>query len=264
MEKNIILYFTGTGNSLKVAREIAKKIGNCEVVPMVKYYTENRNEKFDRVGFVFPCFAGAPPLFVKKFLQHTNFSASKDSYFFSIVTCGNSDGNSPAIVNNFLKRQGIELSASFKVKMVGNYVVLYNMKKNFKDVNQNISVELGKIAALVSKKTFVEFSTSKNHIFSFMASISAKKYNEMDKYYNISEDCNGCATCSKVCPVNNIQMENNRPSFKHKCEQCMACIQVCPKKALNYKNKTQKRRRYLNPDIKITDLILRDVQYDNP
>jgi Pyruvate/2-oxoacid:ferredoxin oxidoreductase delta subunit len=34
----------------------------------------------------------------------------------------------------------------------------------------------------------------------------------------------------------------------------MACIQFCPKKAINYKDKTQNRKRYTHPTIKYTDL----------
>ncbi|MDR3121471.1 MAG: flavodoxin, partial [Clostridiales bacterium] len=39
------------------------------------------------------------------------------------------------------------------------------------------------------------------------------------------------------------------------CEQCMACIQFCPKRAINYRDKTQKRKRYHHPDITAQDLV---------
>ena len=78
---------------------------------------------------------------------------------------------------------------------------------------------------------------------------------KMDKNYNISNDCTGCGICKKVCPVGNIDLDDdNRPYFKHHCEQCVACIQYCPNRAINYKNKTQSRRRYTHPSIKYTDL----------
>jgi epoxyqueuosine reductase QueG len=49
-------------------------------------------------------------------------------------------------------------------------------------------------------------------------------------------------------------MANNKPQYKHHCEQCVACIQFCPQKAINYKDATQNRRRYTNPEIKYKEL----------
>jgi MinD superfamily P-loop ATPase len=79
-----------------------------------------------------------------------------------------------------------------------------------------------------------------------------------DKNYNINNNCIGCKICKEVCPVNNIEMINNKPEFQHHCEQCMACIQYCPQKAINYKEITQKRRRYTNPEINYKELAERN------
>ena len=76
-----------------------------------------------------------------------------------------------------------------------------------------------------------------------------------DKGFNVSEACNGCETCSKVCPVGNIQMQEGKPIFLHHCEQCVACVQWCPQQAINFKNKTQKRGRYHHPDITLADMM---------
>ena len=84
---------------------------------------------------------------------------------------------------------------------------------------------------------------------------SVRKFPNMDKDYNILEKCNGCGTCQKVCVANNIEMTNGKPIFLHKCEQCMSCIQYCPNEAINYKDKTQKRKRYHHPNIDAIELI---------
>ncbi|WP_207650867.1 EFR1 family ferrodoxin [Anaerocolumna jejuensis] len=55
--------------------------------------------------------------------------------------------------------------------------------------------------------------------------------------------------CRNVCPAKNITLEAGQPVFHHHCESCLACIQHCPKMALNYKDKTQNRRRYTHPQV---------------
>ncbi|MFP3154409.1 hypothetical protein LQZ18_08265 [Lachnospiraceae bacterium ZAX-1] len=39
MERNITFYFSGTGNSLKVAQDIAAETQNTKVIPMGKAYS---------------------------------------------------------------------------------------------------------------------------------------------------------------------------------------------------------------------------------
>lgn len=41
----------------------------------------------------------------------------------------------------------------------------------------------------------------------------------------------------------------------------MACIQYCPNKALNYKNVTQKRKRYHHPEITAKELSKNKLEY---
>lgn len=88
MGKNIIFYFTGIGNSLKAARDISNQLDECEVVLVSNYKKKKIPAGYDRVGFVFPIYVGAPPLYFQKFLKETNFSNNKDAYFFTVATYG--------------------------------------------------------------------------------------------------------------------------------------------------------------------------------
>jgi flavodoxin len=58
MAKNIIFYFTGTGNSLKVAKDVANRVGDCEIIAMTAYKDNNLLSGMDRIGFIFPFMAG--------------------------------------------------------------------------------------------------------------------------------------------------------------------------------------------------------------
>ena len=76
-----------------------------------------------------------------------------------------------------------------------------------------------------------------------------------DGGYHVEGDCNGCGTCARLCPVDNIAMVDERPCWNQRCEQCMACLQWCPREAIQIKDKTQGERRYHHPEITVKDLI---------
>lgn len=47
------------------------------------------------------------------------------------------------------------------------------------------------------------------------------------------QDCNGCATCRKSCPVEAIDMVEGRPSFADRvCIRCYCCQELCPTRAI--------------------------------
>ncbi len=191
-----------------------------------------------------------------KFLTKVDFRKNKEAYFYAVSTQGASAGNSFVNVDRLLRRQWLELNAAFEVKMFANYVALYNMAKNPENANEEATVVVEAIAKEVKEKVEKPFSKKESIIAKLMSDFMAPKFAMKDKGFNVSSECGGCGICKKVCPVNNIEIVAHKPTFKHKCEQCMACIQNCPSKALNYKNKTQKRGRYINPEITVQDLFV--------
>lgn len=256
MRKNAIFYFTGTGNSLNAARNIAKKLGDCDVFFMPAYTERKILAGYERIDFVFPVYAGGPPLYVQKFIKETDFTLSKDAYFFTVATYGGIQGNAFYLLNELLEKQGINLDACFGINMRPNYIVEYDMPKIIYKLSKNSEQKIKITADKIVQKENTSIPKRKIKLLYIMNQKFTTKYNNMDKDYNVSENCTGCGLCSKVCPVENIEMSNGIPTFKHRCEQCVACIQVCPQKALNYKNKTQKRKRYINPNITVKDLII--------
>lgn len=41
-----------------------------------------------------------------------------------------------------------------------------------------------------------------------------------DRSFCLDEQCNGCGTCTRICPVGNIKMVDNKPVWQHHCETC--------------------------------------------
>lgn len=73
----------------------------------------------------------------------------------------------------------------------------------------------------------------------YMTSVNAKGF-------YVTNACVGCKKCVALCPLNNIKMEGNKPSWGGNCTHCMACICACPKEAIEYKNRSKGKPRYYN------------------
>ncbi|SHO52458.1 EFR1 family ferrodoxin [Anaerocolumna xylanovorans] len=261
MERNIIFVFSGTGNSLWVAKEIAKELQNCEIVSMGCNSEYLLSGEYCRVGFVYPVYGGGLPLKVREFVSRLDFSKSKNLYTFAVSTCGklSRGGNSTRHLSRILKTKGTALNYGAKLDVFANYVVLYEMESAAKEIVYQSAKNLQPIIKMIKDKIDKKANIAINPV-QHLSNIALSHFlpdflPNMDKKFNVSDDCVKCGICMKVCPVNNIDFEEGgKPLFRHHCEQCVACIQNCPTKAINYKNKTQKRRRYVHPDISWKDL----------
>ena len=94
--------------------------------------------------------------------------------------------------------------------------------------------------------------------------LAIRKFRTLDRKFHVAEQCTACATCEKVCPVNNIRMQDNRPVWLNHCEQCFACVQWCPVEAIEWNGRTQGKPRYHHPAYTANDFFLNNDRTDDP
>jgi len=252
---NIVFYFSGTGNSLKVAKTITDELGNCEIISMGKKEKFSLLKKYDTIGFIYPDYFWGLPKRVIEFVRDMNIGENKNTYFYSIATYGGNVGNTIyQLYELLLKNHQIKLNFGSKLKMFSNYVVMYEMKKKIEKITKDSNDKLVPVIDAVKNRKTNKIN-SMTRILNFLNKWFVKNVSTMDRFYTINDSCTGCSICKDICPVRNIEMQENKPVYKHNCEQCVACIQYCPQKAINYKDSTQKRRRYTHPEISYKELI---------
>lgn len=259
IEKDTILYFTGTGNSLQVAKDISDELGGIELYPLASLADEEEIEiKAMVFGIVFPTYFACLPLIVEKTAK--KLKINKETYVFAVSTQGGSPGAVLKQLNDILQEKGEKLDSGFLVNMPGNYIVKYGA---FPLIMQNRAFNRKKnkvkeIAAIVGARKGRKYELSKlviDRIFTKTMHKGLENTHIKDKEFWANENCNACGTCERICPVKNIELSENKPAWKHNCEQCMACIQWCPKEAIQYSNKTLKRARYRNPYVNLSGII---------
>lgn len=241
-----IFCYSATGNSLYAAKKIAEKI-NAEVLPMSKD-TSIVEDKI--IGFVFPVFYWGLPKLVENFAQNLKI-ANKNAYIFSVATYGGGTFGESGYLKKILNQKECRLSFCAKVKAVENYILNYKVNNKPK-IHEKFEKKLSKIIEKI--KAQKENKSHKTFLNDIIHSFYLKKSGSLDKGFSVSENCSGCGVCEKICPSENVKIKNNKPEFLHNCGVCLACIHACPKAAINL-NKTYKKERYLNPNIKLEELI---------
>jgi ferredoxin len=244
--KMVVYYFSGTGNSLKAARDIAARCGGT-----IRAIREpiGATEHTDAIGFVFPCYFGGMPNIVERFIRESAFSAD---YFFTVVTYGGTAGNSIYDVCAMLQEKELKLDYGKAISAYPNYVVSYPMFRNPRTTTRKQDRKVAAIAGdILARK---QSEPPKQSAFMVRFSGARVKLAGMDAEFGASDACVHCGLCAKLCPAGNIEMADGKPRFLHKCEQCMACVQWCPKRAVNTP-KTVKRGRYHHPDVTVEDML---------
>jgi len=75
-----------------------------------------------------------------------------------------------------------------------------------------------------------------------------------DCAFRVSDACDGCGTCARVCPVQNIALADGKPAWLHRCENCLACYNLCPRRAIH--GGIVKQDYYsLHPDVGVKDFV---------
>lgn len=241
----MIYYFSGTGNSLHVARQLADTT-NDKLSPMTIPGSTNDT----MIGLVFPVYAWGIPKVVEEFVRKSNRVGS-ETYLYTVMTCGDDMGYADKVLEATLRSiWGRTFDAIFSVQMPNTYVCLPGFDV---DSNELCKAKLAKeqntvkeIAACISERKVVcritrgSFPWTKTYVIRPLFN----RYLLTDKYFHVDASrCISCGRCRKSCPVGNILLDEV-PVWQSHCVGCLACYHACPYHAINFGNKTQKKGQY--------------------
>ena len=259
---SVCYWFSGTGNSLYTAQRAAEVIEGMRLVPITRSLADNPPRlEGDVVGLVFPVYAYGPPAIIRRFLG--NAEIGEVGYLFSALTHGGGPANAALKLNEITDLKGIAVDATFLIRMPSNYVTGSNpiTGAKLKSVLATSEDQLEAMCALLKSRT--SFSSKSGGIGGRLKSwaihpLFMRGLKHVDRKFTIDPGCTGCGICTKVCPMENITLDDNkRPVWHGACEYCLGCINACPERAIQTGSLTRRRGRYRHPEIPIKRLMTR-------
>lgn len=245
-----VFYFTATGNCLAAAKAIG---GELISIPQA-LRDETGAYKDDAIGFVFPVFDNTMPRIMRELLEAKKFAAD---YFFAVTTYGFFPGNTLSVFQKLAATHGIALDYSAELKMVDNYLPLFDVEKEIQKITEKKTDEtLARICADIAER---KHALTRNTIFKSASALALKPLLKKTDSglaahdFTVNGDCILCGTCAKVCPTGNITVKE-QVAFADRCYSCFACLHACPKNALHVKGE-RSTKRWRNPEVKLKELL---------
>jgi ferredoxin len=272
-----IYYFSGTGNSYHLAKELNKNIKGSKLIPIVSLLNQDKIiVNGTSVGIVFPLHGLTISKPVRLFLKKADFSNT--DYIFGVATRGGSRCLAFDKIKKLLKRNNKSLDASFILTLLNNDPKLIEYEdpteEDISKMEKTIQNRVDQISEIVTNKknhhdedtNYADFPFSKpvNYLLErlvlfgmFYTSIS-----KINNYFYTDSKCTGCGICQKVCLSEKVKLVDKKPVWQNDvhCYMCYTCLNYCPEQAIQIKDKiymksyTPQKGRYPHPYATVKEI----------
>ncbi|MDY6874370.1 MAG: EFR1 family ferrodoxin [Chloroflexota bacterium] len=276
--RTTIYYFSGSGNSLFIARELQKRAPDSSLVPMVSLlHQEHIMAESEIVGFVFPVHCTTLPVPVKEFL--TKLDVTSTHYLFVLVTQG---GAWPRLVELHLEQmineKGKCLNAFFSLKMpwaspvglmpvyIPGLIDYPQSKEKILELDTAAQKKLDSIQSVIREQKSGpkdDFPRSINlSVKRVVCKLMGPATQELEKNnvdFYADADCTGCGLCEQVCLSRKIKMVEGEPVWQEEvqCYFCYACFNFCPLQSVMVRGiYAKKGERYRHPHVTAAEIGL--------
>ena len=256
MSENIIYCYSGAGHCLAMAKDIARSLGDTDIVMMRSYPAKTDATEAKRVGFMFSCLAGGLPGDVEEYIR--DIKIAPDAYKFAVEQHAAYRGWGLRKIDEIVHLDYWDSISnhSTAIWLMPHTVTL--PRTSVETARERIDRKTAEVCEAVLAGRRREKRPPRGSVFKLMSRVLGSSHGRRVKKFAASDACVSCGTCEKICPRNNIRLANGRPVFGDSCIGCLSCVQYCPKAAINIGKITEKRERFPNPTVPAEELS-RDI-----
>lgn len=255
MDKILILYYSGVGNTKRVAEIIARNISSQYIVDIYSIEKLPGNfdlKKYKAVSIGFPTIHCSPAKPIVTFLKNiTKLESAIPIYLFT--TCGMYSANSLRIFSKMcmVKNMTPIINKSYRCSATDGMLLVPFIKflcLDEKNLHKKVEKDCFEFMKLLKEPLRINIPKTKLYsILNYPNKVLGQRL--PFKIYIHKEKCVGCGKCISNCPVQAYKIDDNKFPIidKSKCISCYRCIHHCPKRALSLsKKKTPKKTLFSN------------------
>lgn len=239
--KTLVIYFSQTGNTRKIAQCIHDGLtaGNAESeLKALSDISANTLSDYDLVGIGAPVFYYKEPFNVRDFLQL--LPQLNGQHWFVFCTHGNVIGNFFPSVADKLKAKGAAVIGYHNC--YANITVPFYPKPSYTsghpdDRDLERAGKFGRAIVEKSKQLLQKEDTvlpdplpvSSDEWIEESHRITEALLKAMLPQLQFNADtCTHCHACEEQCPVNGIDISSEQPRLQSPCIFCWRCVNICP------------------------------------
>ena len=249
----MIFYYSATGNSKHVALQLAQATEDtvCSIEDCLRAGETSFDLRgHERIGFVTPVYFLGLPRIMERFLTSLTVRTQDFPYVYAVYTFGNFSGTAPVATQRALRKQGLELAASFGVSMVDTWTPLYDTSDAVKnrEVEKDADAFTVRMAERIQAKAAgnVHLRLGPPVVDAIVHTWSSRRQHTAT--FTVENTCTGCGSCARDCPIGAISLQDGKPVWTvPQCEACLRCLHRCPTFAIQRGRNTKKHGQYVHP-----------------
>ena len=238
--------FSGTGNSYTVAKKISKYFSiEPELITQFKNISSIEVEDL-QIGIIAPVYLNDIPKIVKEFILKLSF-VNANIYAFAVLTSSSGKNKSGfKNVNIALAQHNVKLALAYDISMPSSFQARLDMDSVLNAVPNKVA-EITKAIEDKRENYTPHGSTTLPENFTKLSFL----YRPLSRM-TVTEKCGGCGLCCKLCPTNNVVIQNGKAVRGKDCIVCTACANWCPQHAISSR---VLKGQYRHPDVNATDFL---------
>lgn len=233
------IYFSGTGNSRWALEVFLQEYEGGALMHSIEDEAALHEIKTQKeIVFSYPVQYSNMPKMVRDYIiSHQDLWKGKN--IFIIATMGMFSGDGAGIMGRLLEKYGAKLTGGLHLRMPDSICDEKALKKSLEENKKLVADAEKKIKNAVRK---VKAGNPPKDGLSFwcrLAGLLGQRlwFSHMTGAYSDRikidrQKCIGCGKCVKLCPMNNLCLQDGNAATKNQCTMCYRCVNHCPVQAI--------------------------------